>query len=137
MATKKTAPASKTAAKAPAKKATPAKKPAAKAAAKKASTPPKHYQKLAARYPKVLDAVQALGKTVQAAGPLDEKTVRLVQLAAAAAERSTGSVQSHARRALEAGASRAEIEHALLSLTSTLGFPNVAAALNWVEEVLG
>lgn len=135
MATKKTA-----APKAAAKKAAPAKKPVAKAtpkaSAKKTSTPPKHYQMLAERYPQVLAAVQTLGKTVQTAGPLDEKTVRLVQLAAAAAERSTGSVQSHARRAKEAGASRAEIDHALLCLTSTLGFPNVAAALSWVEEAL-
>ncbi|EPR44653.1 Carboxymuconolactone decarboxylase [Desulfovibrio sp. X2] len=102
----------------------------------KKDKPPKHYRKIAERYPAFMDAVQALGKTVQEMGPLDAKTVRLIQLGAAAASLSTGSVQSHARRAREAGASREEIEHSVICLTSTLGFPNVAAALNWIDEAL-
>ncbi|HHD63716.1 MAG TPA: carboxymuconolactone decarboxylase family protein, partial [Desulfobulbaceae bacterium] len=47
---------------------------------------------------------------------------------------STGAVHSHARRALAAGATREEIQHTLLLLISTIGFPKVAAALAWVEE---
>lgn len=43
---------------------------------------------------------------------------------------------SHARRALEAGASKAETRHALLCLTSTIGFPGVAAALSWADDEL-
>lgn len=60
----------------------------------------------------------------------------LVQLAAAAAVHSEGAVHSHARRALSSGASGEEVRHALLSLTSTIGFPNVTAALSWAEDVL-
>jgi len=48
--------------------------------------------------------------------------------------KSTGSVHSHTRRALAAGADRKEIEHALLVLVSTIGFPKVAAALAWIQE---
>ncbi len=73
---------------------------------------------------------------VAAAGPLDDKTVHFVQLAAAAAVRSEGAVHSHVRRALAAGASAEEIRHALLALTSTIGFPNVTAAMSWAEDVL-
>ncbi len=105
-------------------------------AAKHSEKLPKHYRRLNERHPALMEAVQALGKTVQEMGPLDSKTVRLVQLAGAAAAYSTGSVQSHARRALEAGATREEIEHAIICLTSTIGFPNVAAALDWVHDAL-
>ena len=57
-----------------------------------------------------------------------------MQLAAAAAIRSEGSVHSHARRATEAGATPEEIHHAILLLTSTIGFPTVAAALSWIDD---
>ena len=53
---------------------------------------------------------------------------------AAAAAHSEGSVHSHARRARKAGATADEIAHAILLLTSTIGFPAVAAALSWVDD---
>ena len=96
---------------------------------------PKHYQRLRENYPAVMDAVGHLGKTVRDSGPLQEKEIQLIQLAAATAVKTEGGVHSHARRALEAGASSEEVRHALLVLISTLGYPNVAAALSWVEDV--
>jgi AhpD family alkylhydroperoxidase len=100
---------------------------------KKIST---HYHYLKSNFPEVLDAVENLGATVRQAGPLDKKTTELIQLGVAAAMGSTGAVNSHAKRALGAGASRQEIEHALLVLVSTIGFPKVAAALAWIQEVV-
>ena len=97
---------------------------------------PKHYQQLTDRFPEVLSAVENLGSAIRSAGPLDKKTAELIGLGVAAAAQSTGAVQSHARRALAAGASREEVEHALLLLISTIGFPKVAAALAWAEETL-
>jgi AhpD family alkylhydroperoxidase len=94
------------------------------------------YLKIKKRYPALIDAVEALGEAARTAGPLDEKTIHLVQLAAAAAVRSEGAVHSHTRRALASGATPDEIRHALLSVTSTIGFPNVTAALSWAEDVL-
>jgi alkylhydroperoxidase/carboxymuconolactone decarboxylase family protein YurZ len=44
-------------------------------------------------------------------------------------------VHSHVRRAKEAGATPAEIRHALLLLTTTIGFPTVAA-LTWAGDIL-
>lgn len=96
----------------------------------------KHYQRLTTQFPQVMAAVENLGATVRDAGPIDNKTAELIQLAVAAAAQSTGSVHSHARRALQAGASEQEICHSLLLLISTIGFPKVAAALSWVGEVL-
>ncbi len=97
---------------------------------------PKHYQQLVEQFPNVLEAVENLGSAIRAAGPLDSKTAELIGLAVAASNQSTGAVHSHARRALAAGASREEIQHALLLLISTIGFPKVAAALSWTEETL-
>ncbi len=98
---------------------------------------PGHYKSVMKRYPGVSTALEGLGTAVREAGPLDTKTGHLVQLAAAAGIRSEGSVHSHVRRAREAGATADEIRHAVLLLTSTIGYPAVAAALSWVEDVLG
>lgn len=100
------------------------------------SKAPKIYLQLKRRHPRFFDAVDRLGQAVRREGPLTEKTIQLIQLAAAAAIRSEGAVHSHARRALEAGATRDEVHHALLVITSTIGFPNVIAALSWAEDVM-
>lgn len=95
---------------------------------------PKHFHQLAKRYPDYLAAVEHLGEQVKKAGPLEPKVAELIQLAAAAAVHSEGSVHSHVRRARKAGATLDEINHAILLLTSTIGFPAVAAALSWVDD---
>lgn len=94
------------------------------------------YHDISRRYPDVIDALETLGSTVRTTGPLDEKTSHLVQLAAAAAARSEGSVHSHTKRAKEAGASREEIYHTLLLLISTIGFPQAMAAISWCRDIL-
>lgn len=96
---------------------------------------PKHFNRLSERYPTYVDALDRLGETVKSLGPLDERSCHLVQLAAAAASRSEGAVHSHARRALAAGASLEDVHHALLCLTSTIGFPAVSAAMSWVDDL--
>jgi len=94
------------------------------------------YEKIEQNYPRILAALEALGDTVRSAGPLDKKTTQLVQLAAAAASQAEGSVHSHTKRALAEGATRQEIEHAVLLLVSVMGFPKTAAALSWVYDIL-
>ena len=96
---------------------------------------PRNHQAIMKRYPDFMAAVDALGQAAADAGPLPEKTRHLVQIGAAAAIRSEGAVHSHARRALAAGATREELQHAVISATSTIGFPNVMAALSWINDV--
>jgi alkylhydroperoxidase/carboxymuconolactone decarboxylase family protein YurZ len=100
------------------------------------ATKPSLYLRVKERYPEFVTAVEALGEAARKAGPLDEKTMHLVQLAGAAAVRSEGATHSHVRRAVKAGASAEEIRHTLLALTSTIGFPNVTAALSWADDIL-
>jgi 4-carboxymuconolactone decarboxylase len=100
-------------------------------------TYPKWYSFIKKNHGKFIDALEQLGETVRQEGPLDQKTSHLIQLAAAAAIRSEGSVHSHVRRALKAGAKPEEIYHTMILLTSTIGFPNTSAALSWVFDLLG
>jgi 4-carboxymuconolactone decarboxylase len=105
-------------------------------AKKKQKPGKKTYEVISKGYPKVIKAVESLGTTVRGAGPLDEKTSHLIQLAAAAATGSEGAVHSHTRRAKKAGATSEEIYHALLLLISTIGFPQTMAALSWCRDIL-
>ena len=97
---------------------------------------PGQYLNVKKRFKKLSRAVDNLGKVAKNMGPLDKKTSHLIQLAAAAAIRSEGAVHSHTRRSLEAGASPEEIYHAIILLTSTIGFPTVSAALSWADDVM-
>lgn len=97
---------------------------------------PEQYLSLKKRFKSYMRAVDNLGKAVKEAGPIDEKTSHLIQLAAVATIKSEGAVHSHTRRALEAGAKPEEIHHALILLTSIIGFPSVSAALSWVDDIL-
>ncbi|KPK45806.1 MAG: alkylhydroperoxidase [Nitrospira bacterium SM23_35] len=97
---------------------------------------PEQYQRIRKRFKKFFSAVDNLGKATRSAGPINTKTSHLIQLAAAAAIRSEGSVHSHTRRALDEGAKPDEIYHALILLTSIIGFPTVSAALSWADDVI-
>ncbi|MDI6801315.1 MAG: carboxymuconolactone decarboxylase family protein [Thermodesulfovibrionales bacterium] len=97
---------------------------------------PEQYLKLKKNFKGYMRAVDNLGKAVKTAGPLNEKTSHLIQLAAAATVKSEGAVHSHTRRAMEAGAKQEEIYHTLILITSIIGFPNVSAALSWVDDVI-
>jgi len=97
---------------------------------------PGQYLSVKKRFKKLLRAVDNLGKVACDSGPINKETSHLIQLAAAAAIRSEGSVHSHTRRALKAGATPEEIYHAIILLTSTIGFPTVSAALSWADDVI-
>ncbi len=88
------------------------------------------------RYPKVWEAFDRLGTECHQAGPLDEKTRRIVKLALAVAHRHEGAVHSAVRNALASGVNAAEMRHAALLAITTIGWPAAFAALTWIEEAL-
>ena len=97
---------------------------------------PSHYQSEKLQQNEFIGAVEALGKALKAQGPVQGKWAHLLQLAASIAIHSEGGVHSHVRQALDHGATREEVRHAIILLTSTLGFPTVSAALSWAEDIL-
>lgn len=97
---------------------------------------PKNYLMFQKMFPEVIKAHDEAGKLARKAGPIDAKTGNLIQLAACAALRSEGGVHSHARRAMEAGASKDEIYQTIALLINTIGFPTASAAFSWVKDLI-
>ena len=97
---------------------------------------PKVYETFSSKFPDVLNNFKTLGQTCRAAGPLDPKCQDLIKLGIAVGANSRGAVMSSTRKALESGASKEEITHAVLLSLTTTGFPNMIAAMGWIDEVL-
>ena len=97
---------------------------------------PKVYEKFTGKFPDVFKDYKQLGQTCRAAGPLDRKSQDLIKLGIAIGANSRGAVMSSTRKALESGATKDEIAHAVLLALTTTGFPNMIAALQWVDSVL-
>jgi alkylhydroperoxidase/carboxymuconolactone decarboxylase family protein YurZ len=97
---------------------------------------PKRFLDFTAKYPKVAEAYEMLGKRVHQAGPLTEKERALVKLAISIGARLEGGVHAHARKALAAGASRDELYHIALLAMQTIGFPSSMAAMSWIDDVV-
>jgi 4-carboxymuconolactone decarboxylase len=97
---------------------------------------PGRYVQFQKQFPAVFKAYDALGNETAAAGPLEGKTRALVKLGIAVGGQMEGAVHSHARRAVEAGCTAAEIRHVALLGTTTLGFPSMMKTLSWVDDIL-
>ncbi len=97
---------------------------------------PTVFQRFKKDFPEIIDASERMGDLCSRTGPLDEKSKHLIQLGIAMGAASKGGVRSHARQALQAGATRDELLHAVLIGNSTVGFPAMIAAYGWVTDVL-
>ena len=97
---------------------------------------PKIYEKFSGKFPEVFKDFKQLGHTCREAGPLDQKSQDLIKLGIAIGANSRGGVMSSTRKARDAGATPEEIYQAVLLGLTTTGFPNMIAALGWVDEVL-
>jgi 4-carboxymuconolactone decarboxylase len=91
--------------------------------------------KVARQKPELWKAFQALGEATGEAGPLDERTRRLVNLALAIGADSEGATHSHSRRALAEGCSAEELEHVAFLAITTLGWPQAIRGLTWIRDV--
>jgi alkylhydroperoxidase/carboxymuconolactone decarboxylase family protein YurZ len=90
---------------------------------------------VAHEHPELWEAFQKLGQATSAAGPLDERSKRLVNLALAIGADSEGATHSHARRALSEGITEQELEHVAFLGITTLGWPQAIRGLAWIRDV--
>jgi alkylhydroperoxidase/carboxymuconolactone decarboxylase family protein YurZ len=97
---------------------------------------PFSYERFKKEFPKVEKEYEKLAKQCHDSGPLDEKMRRLVKLGIAIGSESEGAVKSHTRKALAIGITPEEIRQAVLLGLTTIGFPKMIAALNWIHEAL-
>ncbi|MCH8290884.1 carboxymuconolactone decarboxylase family protein [Candidatus Poribacteria bacterium] len=97
---------------------------------------PNFLENVIEEYPDVWKAYQDLGKASNNAGPLDDKTVRLIKLALAIGAKSEGSVHSHTRRALRQGITHEELQQVALLAVTSIGWSSSMAALSWIQDVI-
>ncbi len=95
---------------------------------------PISYERFKKEFPEIEKEYEKLASLCHATGPLDERTRRLVKLGIAIGSESQGAIKSHTRRAITMGISPEEIQHAVLLSLTTIGFPKMIAALNYVYE---
>ncbi|MGO1401633.1 MAG: carboxymuconolactone decarboxylase family protein [Flaviflexus sp.] len=88
------------------------------------------------RFPDVAQNQDELAASIDSAGPLDDKTARLIKLGIALGSQADGAVRSNVRKALQAGATQEEVEQAILLGITTRGFPATVAAWQWMNEVI-
>lgn len=96
---------------------------------------PKQFQKFTKTFPKVARAYEDIGEAVHGAGPLDEKTRALIKIGISTGARLEGAFHSHVRKALKAGTSIEEIQHAVIIALPTIGLPSTMAAMSWLDDV--
>ena len=97
---------------------------------------PEAYQHVQKQYPELMKHYEALGETAAKGGPLDAKTVALVKVAMCVAAGLEGGAHSAVRKALDAGCSPDELRHVAIVAVTTLGFPSMACARAWIEDLL-
>lgn len=95
---------------------------------------PRTYEAFTKKFPQLHAAHEEIAKAVDQTGPLDAKTCSLVKMGIALGAGLESAFRSHVRRALENGASREEIEQALLLSMNTLGFPRAVMAWQWATQ---
>jgi 4-carboxymuconolactone decarboxylase len=98
---------------------------------------PDAYKDFITRFPELGEAHERIARAASAAGPLDAKTRSLVKIGICLGAGLESAIKSHVRRALESGASEAEIEQAILLGMNTCGLPRTVAAWSWARHLLG
>lgn len=98
--------------------------------------PPKKYRAFVERYPELGEAWDLMHRAEEKAGPLDERTRRLIKLAVSIGAGREGSVHASARKALSMGILPEEIEQTVAVCSSVMGMPGTVAAFTWVRDVL-
>lgn len=95
---------------------------------------PKPVEEFRKRYPEVWKAFDQLGEKCHEAGPLDEKTRRLVKVALSIGAGLEGATHSAVRNAVKAGVTRDELNQVAVLAVTTLGLPAAVRAFTWMSD---
>lgn len=97
---------------------------------------PGTYKEFVQRHPALGRAHESVARAVEEAGPLDAKTLALIKIGICVGAGLESALRSHVRRAMQHGATTAEVEQAILLGMNTVGFPRTVAAWSWATEQL-
>lgn len=85
----------------------------------------------------IYEAYECFGKLVhEKGGPLDEKTRWLIKIALSTECQNEYSLTTHILKALKGGCSREEIEHAMILVAPTSGFPKTMKGMLVLRKLL-
>ncbi|MBP2640003.1 MAG: carboxymuconolactone decarboxylase [Firmicutes bacterium] len=85
----------------------------------------------------IYEAYQNYGKQIhEKGGPLDEKTRWLIKIALSTAGQHEFSLRTHILKALKCGCTKEEVEHAILLVAPTAGFPKMMEGLLILRDIL-
>jgi 4-carboxymuconolactone decarboxylase len=87
------------------------------------------------KHPDLYDAYSRFGKAVHdQGGPLDERTRWLIKVAISSSQGLAKAQLTHMQKARDAGCSLEELEHAILLVAPTVGFPRMMEAMERFRE---
>jgi len=99
----------------------------------KSPAAPGAFKAFVAKFPELGAAHEAIARAAAKAGPLNEKQCELIKIGLSVGAGLESAVRAHVRKALQAGASEAEIEQAILLAYNTVGWPRTVAAWTWAR----
>lgn len=97
---------------------------------------PGTYKEFVQRFPALGRAHESIARAAEEAGPLDAKTLALIKIGICIGAGLESALRSHVRRAVQHGATAAEVEQTILLGMNTVGFPRTVAAWSWAAEQL-
>jgi alkylhydroperoxidase/carboxymuconolactone decarboxylase family protein YurZ len=90
----------------------------------------KNLKYLTENHGKIYESYEHFGKLVhEKGGPLDEKTRWLIKIAVSTSCQYEYALRTHILKALNGGCTKEEIEHAILLVAPTAGFPKMMEGL--------
>lgn len=95
---------------------------------------PGAYKQFVGKFPELGEAHEGIAKAVESYGPLDAKTCELIKIGISIGAGLESATRSHVRRAMQHGATEAEVEQAVLLLMNTCGFPRTVMAWQWARQ---
>lgn len=97
----------------------------------------KNLEYLIDNHGEIYDAYENFGKLVhEKGGPLDEKTRWLIKVALSTDCQYEYALRTHILKALKSGCTKEEIEHAILLVSPTSGFPKTMKGLLILRHIL-
>ena len=97
----------------------------------------KNLKYLVENHSEIYDAYEHFGKLVhEKGGPIEEKTRWLIKVALSASNQYEYALRTHILKALKSGCTKEEIEHALLLVAPTCGFPKMMEGLLILRHIL-
>jgi AhpD family alkylhydroperoxidase len=98
------------------------------------SKAPGVFKQFVSRFPELGEAHEKIAAAVESYGPLDPKTMELIKIGLSVGAGLESATRAHVRKAMQAGATEAEIEQAVLLAYNTCGWPRTVAAWQWVRQ---